>query len=131
MVRMRAASSPIRFAWAAAFALLLALRLLGSSGFMPEVARGTLSLVACPDADISAPLALGMPEHRHGTGKHQHDVCPYAAAAAVGAVPNDLAPLLSGALFFAVALLTGRGFLFVERQARRERPPAIGPPIPA
>lgn len=131
MVRMRAASSPIRFAWAAAFALLLGLRLLGASGFMPEVAHGRLSLVACPDAEIGAPLALGMPQHRHGTGQHDRSTCPYAAAAALGAVPNEFAPLLQAGLLFAVALLLGRTFLFVERRTSRQRPPAIGPPVPA
>lgn len=131
MVRMGAAPKPIRFAWAAAFALVLGLRLLGSSGYMPELSRGSLTLVECPDADLNAPLALGMVHHHHGMGKHAHDICPYAAAAAVGAVRNDFPPLLASIMFFSAALLLGRTFRFIDRQTGRERPPAIGPPIPA
>lgn len=130
MVRMRAASSPIRFAWAAAFALLLGLRLLGSSGFMPALDHGSLTIVACPDADLNAPLAINVMHHHRGHMGHDHNICPYAAAAAIGAVGNDFTPLLTIALF-AGALLLGRTFLFLQRQRSRERPPAIGPPIPA
>jgi hypothetical protein len=130
MVRMRAASSPIRFAWAALFALLLALRLLGSAGYMPAVEHGRLAIVVCPDADLNAPLAIGMAHHHHGHANHDHNPCPYAAAAALGAVGPDRTPLLAP-IFFAIALLLGRTFLFGERQSTRDWPPAIGPPIPA
>lgn len=128
---MRSAPSPIRFAWSAVFALLLALRLLGSTGLMPGLSHGSVTIVACPDADLNAPLAIGMAHHHHGMGKHDHSICPYAAAAALGAVPNAFTPLLEGTLFFVAAVLLGRTFLFVERQNSRDRPPAIGPPIPA
>ena len=58
MIRMRAAP-PIRLAWAALFALLLALRLIGSTGLMPE-RRSTapLTIIVCPDADLNAPMAM-------------------------------------------------------------------------
>ena len=86
MIRMRAASSSIRFAWALLFALMLSLRLLGSAGYMPALDHGSLTIVVCPDADLNAPLALGtmpMPmHHHHGHMRHDHNVCPYAAAAA-------------------------------------------------
>jgi hypothetical protein len=126
---MRARSTSIRFAWAALFALLLSLRLIGSAGYMPAIEHGALTIVACPDADLNAPLGIGSISH-HGHMQHRHATCPYAAAAALGAVGNDWTPLI-GVMFFAVALLLGRTFLFVERQSGRERPPAIGPPIPA
>lgn len=128
MVRMRAASVPIRFAWAALFALLLALRLLGSSGLMPELRHGSLTLVTCPDADLNAPMAMGA-MHHHGT-EHHRDICPYAAVAALGATANDSAPLLVIPLFAAVLLL-GRALPSFIRQSQRERPPLRGPPIPA
>lgn len=126
---MRAAPTSIRFGWAMLFALLLSLRMVGSAGYMPAIDHGSLTIVACPDADLNAPLAVGTMHHR-GHMQHRHVVCPYAAAAALGAVGNDWIPLLA-AILFAIALLLGRTFLFVERQSTRERPPAIGPPIPA
>jgi hypothetical protein len=131
MIRMRAVSTSARFAWAAMFALLLALRLLGSTGYMPVMERGSITIIACPDADPNAPLALGMGGmHHHGHAKHQHNICPYAAAGALGALGNEFTPLLA-VLLVGIALLLGRTFLFIERQWTRERPPAIGPPIPA
>jgi len=130
IIQMRKAASPIRLAWAAAFALLLSLRLLGSTGYMPAIDDGRLTIVACPDADANAPFALGTMHHHHGHANHNHNVCPYAAAGAMGALGADFPPL-AAALIFAAAVMIGRTFVSVERQARRERPPAIGPPIPA
>jgi hypothetical protein len=126
MVRMRAAATPIRFAWAALFALLLAVRSLAPAGFMPSFEHGAVTIVACPDA---APVV----HHHHHPADHSvaHQPCPYAAASSLGALGPDWMPLLLPALFFAVALLLGRTFLFIERQVRHGRPPAIGPPIPA
>lgn len=131
MVRMRASSTSVRLAWAIVFALLLALRLLGSTGYMPAMERGSITIIACPDADPNAPLALGTGSmHHHGHAKHDHNICPYAAAGALGALGNEFTPLLA-VLLVGIALLLGRTFLFVERQTARERPPAIGPPLPA
>jgi hypothetical protein len=48
----------------------------------------------------------------------------------MGALAPDL-PLLLGVLAFAVALLLGRTFVFLERHRAHERPPLRGPPIPA
>ena len=126
---MRAAAHPVRSAWALLFALMLSLRLLGSAGYMPVLEQGSLTLVACPDSELNAPLALPA-THHHGHMQHNHGICPYAAAAALGATENPFVPLLS-ILLVGMALLLGRAFLFVEPQNDRERPPAIGPPIPA
>jgi hypothetical protein len=46
-------------------ALLLAVRLLSPAGFMPSFDRGTITIVACPDA-ASAPAMMG--HHHHGPG---------------------------------------------------------------
>jgi hypothetical protein len=127
---MSTAPSPIRFASAAVLALLLALRLIGATGYMPGIEQGRLAIVVCPGADVNAPLALGIAHHHRGHAGHEHNLCPYAAAGALGAIAGDRAPLL-GAIFFVAALLLGRTFLFAERQNRRDRPPPIGPPIPA
>jgi hypothetical protein len=113
------------------FALLLALRLLGSAGFMPDIDHGRLTIVVCPDADVGAPFAVGTSHHHHGHGKADRNICPYAAVAALGAVSPEWTPLLSTP-FFTVALLLGSStFVLIARQSMRERPPAIGPPIRA
>jgi hypothetical protein len=111
----------------AALALLLALRSLAPAGFMPDFENGAVTIVICPDA---APVAA---HHHHGSGDHkgQHQLCPYAAASALGALGPDWPPLLPAVLVFAAALLLGRTFLFIEQHSRRERPPLRGPPIPA
>jgi hypothetical protein len=126
---MRAAANPVRSAWALLFALMLSLRLLGSAGVMPVLDHGSLTLSPCPDAELNAPLALGA-MHHHGHMQHNHSICPYAAAAAVGATDAPFIPL-AAILLVGVAPLLGRAFAFVERQNGRERPPAIGPPLPA
>jgi hypothetical protein len=126
---MRTAAHPVRSAWALLFALMLSLRLLGSAGYMPALEHGSLTLVACPDAELNAPLALPTMHHR-GHAQHAHSICPYAAAAALGATDIGFVPLLA-ALLVGMALLLGRTFAFVERHNRRDRPPAIGPPLPA
>jgi hypothetical protein len=108
--------------------LLLGLRLVGATGYMPGVDHGRLTVIICPDSDVNAPLAIGPAHHHHGQARHDHNICPYAAAAALGAVGADWAPLLS-VLIFAVALLLGRTFLCIDRQSNRDRPPAIGPPL--
>lgn len=129
MIRMRAAAHPVRSAWALLFALMLSLRLIGSAGFMPALDHGSLTLIACPDAELSAPLVLPT-MHHHGHAQHAHSICPYAAAAALGATDVGIVPPVV-ALAVGIALLLGRTFAFVERHNRRERPPAIGPPLSA
>ena len=129
MIRMRAAAHPVRSAWALLFALMLSLRLIGSAGYMPLLDHGSLALMACPDAELNAPLALGT-MHHHGHMQHRHSVCPYAAAAALGATGDVFLPAVA-VLLAGMAILLGRPFAFVEPQNGRERPPAIGPPLPA
>lgn len=126
---MRTATPVTRSIAAAVLGLLLALRLLGSTGYMPAIEHGSVRIVVCPGADSNAPLALGT-MHHHGHAKHDHNDCPYAAAGALGAVGAEYAPLLA-VLVIGIALLLGRSFLFIERNAARERPPSRGPPIPA
>jgi hypothetical protein len=121
---MRAAPAQIRFAWAMLAAVLLALRCLAPAGFMPAFDHGAVTIVACPSEAPPSPM------HHNGEHKSLHQPCPYASAASLGALARDWTPLLAN-LVFAVALLLGRTFLFVERHAVRERPPSRGPPIPA
>ena len=128
MIPMRAASHPVRLAWAAIFALLLAVRLLAPAGFMPAFDHGSVTIIACPDADSLVPAT----HHHHHPVDHSasHHPCPYASASGLGALGPDWAPLHLGTLF-AAAILVGRAFLFIDRQMDWERPFAIGPPVPA
>jgi len=128
MIGMRAAPNSMRFAWAVLFALLLAVRSLAPFGFMPAFDHGRVTIVACPDVD--APVVSMAGHHHPGDHKFAHQPCPYAATSALGALGNDIAPMLA-VLVFGVALVVGRAFLFVERQGRRERPPTRAPPLPA
>ena len=118
-----------RAAWAFVFALLLGLRLLGATGYMPAFERGALAIVVCPDADANAPLALGEAYHHHGKNKHDHGACPYASASALGALGADFGPLL-GILILGAVLLLGQWSAFAVLRRHRERPPLRGPPIP-
>jgi len=126
---MRAAAIPVGYAWALLFALMLSLRLIGSAGYMPALDHASLTLIACPDAELNAPLALPA-MHHHGHMHHNHSICPYAEAAALGATEANYVPLVA-ILVIGMALLLGRPFAFIERQNGRDRPPAIGPPLPA
>jgi len=124
---MRNAPILTRSICAALLALLLAVRLLAPAGFMPSFDRGAVTIIACPDADSGAgPMAA----HHGGHSKKLHQPCPYASTSAMGALAPDL-PLLLGVLAFAVALLLGRTFVFLERHRAHERPPLRGRPIPA
>jgi hypothetical protein len=127
MLRMGTASTLARTAFAVLLALLLGVRLLAPAGFMPAFERGSVTIVACPDA-----YGAFAPAHRHQSGEHEslHQQCPYAAASSLGAMPGDWAPPVA-LLVFAVALTLGRSFAFVHRRRANERPHSTGPPIPA
>jgi hypothetical protein len=109
---------------------MVALRLIGTTGYMPVLEHGTLAIVVCPEADANAPLALGDAHHHHGKTKHDHGLCPYAAASALGALGTAFGTLL-GVLILGAAFLLGRPFRFLERHRRHERPLLRGPPLPA
>ena len=118
------------FACAALLALLLGLRLLGATGYMPGFERGAAAIIVCPDADVDAPFAIGAAHHHGGHSKHKHGgLCPYASASSLGALGAEFGALLA-VLIAAPALLIGCTFLSVERNRRRERPPSRAPPLP-
>ena len=120
-----------RSAAAALVALLLGLRLLGATGYMPAIEHGAVTIIVCPDADPDAPLAVDVAHHHHGQSKHKHGgICPYASASSLGALGAEFVALF-GALIFGVALLPGRTFRFLERNRLRTRPPSRAPPLPA
>jgi hypothetical protein len=128
---MRTAPSLARFVSAALLALLLGLRLLGATGYMPGFEHGVATIVVCPDADGDAPLAIDAAAHRHDHSKHKHGgLCPYASASSVGALGAGLHTLLPF-LIFAAALLLGRKRRFLEQRRLRDRPQSRAPPLPA
>jgi len=119
----------VRYLWALLFALMLSLRLVGSAGYMPTIDHGSVAIVACPDAELNAPLALPA-MHHHGHMQHAHSICPYAAAAALGAADVGFVAF-AAILLVGIALQIGRAFASLAAQRNRERPPAIGPPLRA
>ena len=120
-----------RSAAAVLVALLLGLRLLGATGYMPGFEHGAMTIIVCPDADPDEPLALDVAHHHHGQSKHKHGgACPYASASSLGALGAGFGTLLVVSIF-AAALLLGRTFLFLEHSRIRERPPTRGPPLSA
>ena len=107
---------------------IFAVRLVTPAGFMPAFDGGSVTIVTCPDAGaVEQPMAG---HHHDGHSKKLHQPCPYAAASGLGALAADV-EFLVAVLAFAVALLLGRTFLFLERSRAHERPPLRGPPIPA
>ena len=124
-------SAIARAAAAALLALLLGLRLLGATGYMPAFEHGAATIIVCPDADADTPLAIDVAHHHHGQPNHKHGgACPYASAASMGALGAEFGALLA-VLIFVAALLPGGAFGFLERHQRRTRPPSRAPPLPA
>jgi hypothetical protein len=125
MTAVRTASRATRALFGVVLALVLALRLLSPAGFMPSFAAGSVTIVACPDSSVPWTPSV----HHHGDTRAQHQQCPYAAAGASTA-PVDLA-LLATVLFASVALLIRRPYGLLRRTRLRDRPPPIGPTLPA
>ena len=127
MPQMRSAAPTIRTICAALLALILAVRMLSPAGFMPAFDHGAVTIVACPDYEpAAAPMAH---HHGHQGAKHDHQPCPYAAAAGAGTASDLFA--FAAVLFFAAALLFSPNYDFSETRRRHERPPLRGPPVTA
>jgi hypothetical protein len=107
--------------------VLLALRLLSPPGFMPAFDQGSVTIVACPDAD-GTPSASAH-HHHNGDPRKLQQHCPYAAAGSPAA--RIILALLIGAIVAGSALPGGRPFQFLEFRERHRRPPPRGPPLPA
>nr|WP_277622479.1 DUF2946 family protein [Sphingomonas telluris] len=118
-----------RACWGVAFALLLALRLLTPTGFMPAWGGDRFAIKLCDDA--GAPVAVSSHHQHHGDAdkaKHRQS-CPYAAASAApfftlppAAIAHPLAPTpLPAPRAIAAAF---------SLQKRVERPPSRAPPVP-
>jgi hypothetical protein len=121
----------MRSAWAILLAAMLALHVVSSAGYMPDVSGGRLTLMLCPDGEWAAPsMAMPMGGDNHGSKPAGHRPCPYAAAAAMpfaGAAPVSLLPVdLRAFALFAPILLQSPA-----QQRHAARPPSTGPPLPA
>ena len=148
MNRLRRARLSTRLLLAALLALCLGVRLLTPAGFMPSFADGALTIVPCPDATGSPPpaampamhemamdgmaMAMPVPVHEHDRSKDgfHHPSCPYASAASLVGIDPGIAVLAILILLSALPPLAPALPAF-RRQARRERPPSRGPPLPA
>lgn len=127
MLGVRAALAPVRFHWAALFAVTLAMRLLTPSGFMPAFDQGRLMIVDCPGSG-AAPM-LPMRGMGHDPGK-TCQLCPHAIA--TGAGLTDPVPVGIGAPIFAAFVpVIWRLLTFEVANIKHSRPPAIGPPLSA
>jgi hypothetical protein len=126
----RAAPVLTRFAWAALLGLVLALRLLTPTGFMPSFEDGRIAVVSCDGVVIAPPPPMTMAHHGH-QGEHQHGKaghppCPYAAGASPVLLPVDS---LAGLELPLMAATVVAAFAFEFRvRARPDRPPSTGPP---
>ena len=127
MSGIRTATTLTRALCAASFALLLALRLLSPAGFMPAFSAGTITIVACPDAE-PPPAVHHAAAHHHGKSAAAHQPCPYASASPAGVADTGML-LLAAALLVGAALLLGRTFQFIARYRNHDRPPLRGPPL--
>jgi hypothetical protein len=133
MPRMKTATASTRLAWAALLALLLAIRVVATCGYMPMVEHGRMALMLCPDGEWTAP-AVAMPGMGkmgdQGPKQAHHQQCPYAVAAAIPfASGNSSAlPVLPALLFL---LIGASVFSSLVCRTPFERPFSTGPPIPA
>jgi hypothetical protein len=116
----------VRAPFGALLALLLAFRLLSPAGFMPSFDHGSVRIVPCPAYAGSG----AAPAHQHHGGKELRQICPYAAAPAVGPAPGG-APLIAQALPAEPRLQPGRALLNVARVRKHDRPAPRGPPLAA
>ena len=105
-------------------ALLLAFRLLSPAGFMPAFDHGTVTIVACPDADAAASQTA--PHHHHEPGT-SHQQCPYAAGSTTGTFNSagaiDVAHLITEPM-----MTNARGIAITLPRRAKDRPPLRGPP---
>lgn len=131
MSPMRTSEAPRRIVCAAFLALFLAMRILISTGYMPDVERGHLTLILCPDGELTAPLSSmrGM-NGGHGSKAAHHQQCSYAAAASMPFASADFTPLpgLMAPTFLVLILFAPPSIAW---SCRFERPYSTGPPLPA
>lgn len=125
MDRMRSAPSPNRFAWAMLLSLVLAMRLVTPTGFMPAFERGRLNIVECPGSGPVPMAPMSGMKHDHGK---TCETCPHATATGGGLIDVEPAALAI-ASFVSARLIGGDVVSRSHRAGAHERPPATGPPI--
>ena len=94
---------------------------------MPSFGEGRLTVVECPGSGPMPMMPMSGMDHSQ---KKVCQSCPHATATGAGLV--DAQPLLLTATTFAtVSHSIAWAFALSSRRGQHERPPAIGPPIPA
>lgn len=129
MRAVRNSFTVMRSAWVTVLALMLAMHIVTSAGYMPMVEHGRLSVMLCPDGEWTAP-SMPMGGSHHGSNPASHQLCPYAAAAAMpfaGAPPLLLLTVASAAFALFAPVLRQSP----PRPGHLARPPSTGPPLPA
>jgi hypothetical protein len=113
----------------ALFALLLSMRVLASTGYMPELDHGRLTLMLCPDGQwtAAAPKMAGMAGDQHQSPAHRHLICPYAAAAATPLAPGASPPIVTASPPSFVPF-RNRVPTPLRLGSRIDRPHSTGPP---
>ena len=117
-----------RRCWAVAFALLLAMRLLTPTGFMPAWTGNGLEISLCEDA--GPPLGAAAHHGHHGKQDkaERHQPCPYAASTAQTLLNPPAAIVAEPPAPDSVAASVGRPS--GNRAWRKyERPPSRAPPL--
>jgi hypothetical protein len=92
---------------------------------MPAVEHGRLTIVDCPGGDMPMPPMSAM-----GHDPKSRQSCPFADATGAGLVDVP-APVPVVAVVEPVALNGTGDAEFALPRGQHDRPPAIGPPLPA
>lgn len=117
----------MRAAWAMVLALVLAMRLVTPTGFMPSFSEGRLTVVDCPGSGPTPMMPMSGMDHSQ---KKICQSCPHATATGAGLVDGQ--PLVPVAASFDAMQHDAAPVLALSLpRGQHDRPPAIGPPIPA
>jgi hypothetical protein len=108
-------------------AILLAIRLITPTGFMPTFEHGAVTVIACPEFGSG----LGVPNSHKHNGQHEkaRPACPYAAASS-SASPGIAIAVAAPVAGASAASVGERSSGFSPRRSR-DRPPSRGPPLVA
>ncbi|HET6943141.1 MAG TPA: DUF2946 family protein [Sphingomicrobium sp.] len=128
MAGRTALTSTRRACWALAFAVLVAMRLLTPTGFMPAWGDSQVRIILCDDSGTKIGAATHHGHQGKSDGSKHRQSCPYAAASATPflTLPTiGVTPPLAAASDLLASTQAAR--LEVERKI--ERPPSRAPPV--
>jgi hypothetical protein len=109
--------------WLAALVVLAVLgRALIPAGFMPSASSG-FALMLCPGHGMAMPEAGTLGHGKPGNQHHEASICPFAAAAILGAAPS-----FADAPFVGLAEYLQEPFAFATRATDLAGPPRTQSP---